>query len=208
MKKAPSMSQNGSSVETVAGRSYISQATGSVSLSPNSSFPRLLAMADVFTFYRFTRIQVTLVPLGAEQVVCYINQGVDTIPATIPAAVEMPYMCYNSANQSTNSVMKLGRKELIGDNSIKWWKTIPGTPDAQWEIQGYLYNQRGTGSNIFLVEWEVEFSQWNLAGNSPMYVCVDSDTQLYKKILPAAGAKASGTQSTATTAKHVVRDIA
>jgi hypothetical protein len=159
-------------VERVAGRTLVqvlsSATSGVASISP-ATFPRCLAMADVFEFYRFTKLQVQLYPqAAADYVVGYTNQGFDTPPTTLAGVIELPYARLMSNDTSIPLYLNIGRSELLSDGNLKWYKTILGTPATQFEVQGNLYVAASTAIALsVVVEWEVEFSQWNLAAQSP-----------------------------------------
>jgi hypothetical protein len=157
----------GSKVESVSGRTLFTLTVGSAAIpvSP-ASFPRCLAMADVFNLYRFTRIKFHIIP-DASAAVGYSNGEFDTPPSTVGQIMELPYAGLCSAKQTTPVSVQVPRSELIGDSTLKWYKTIVGTPAVGFEIQGNLFYL--TSTTFFLVvEWTCEFTQWNLAANSPM----------------------------------------
>ncbi len=159
-------------VEKVCGRTIvqpiISATSGVSSISP-ATFPRCLAMADVFEFYRFTKLNIEVPPSsGVSYAIGYTNQGFDTPPTTIAGVIELPYAKYMADTCTTFRQLNIGRKELLADNNLKWFKTIPGTPATQFEIQGNIYAAiAATGGVDLIIEWECEFSQWNLAAQSP-----------------------------------------
>ncbi len=199
MKNSNSSKVNnkGAKVETISGRTLITilnaATSGSVSLSP-AAFPRAAAIADVFEFYRFTSVRVTLPTSSQAYAVGYTNQQFDTAPATIFEVMELPYAQRQESTCTVYHSFSMGRKELIGDGQIKWWKTIPGTPATQFELQGTFYGAGGSQTLYLTVEWTVEFCQWNLAAQSPKPVMGDfvlvPGTNLYRKV--EASESASG----------------
>ncbi len=151
------------------------------------NFTRALAMADNFQFYRFRRIKCTILPS---------NNGT-SLSATIPQSIAMGYAPgpapdtpparqNDVVNLNRSSFMgraatvpvklQLGPKELIGDTPIKWYKTIAGAPDVQWEQQGvvYFYSAAATGaSTLFDIMWdyEIEFQGLMVATSTPLQLC-------------------------------------
>ncbi len=163
----------GARVETISGRSVLNYGAGAAvsALSP-ALFSRAGAIADLFQFYRFTKIKVTVVPASSgfttSTVIGYAPGAViDTPPNTQAAIIELPAAVWHGLGKTVDTVMTLGRKELVSDAQIPWFKTIAGTPDAQFEIQGNFYLFVAVGSSV-IYEYTVEFQSWNLAGNSPL----------------------------------------
>ena len=168
-KSAPA----GARVEIVSGRTNVNYAATSSNILPiqPSSFARCLAIADVFQFYRFTKLRVTVIPVDNSVVVAYApGAAFDTAPTTFAALIELPIAKYHGSAKFMETVMDVPRKELLGDAQIPWFKTIVGTPAAQFETQGNLYVTTGGGANggILVIEWTVEFQSWNLAAQSPL----------------------------------------
>lgn len=157
----------GSAHETVSGRTLftLSAASSTIFLNP-SSFPRCLAMADVFNLYRFTRLRFTVKP-GSQTSVGYSNGEFDTPPTTVQQIMELAYAALVPGSQTVPESVTVPKSELLGDSTLKWYKTIAGTPASGFENQGALYWLAG-GAVFLLVEWTCEFSQWNLAANSPL----------------------------------------
>ncbi len=163
----------GARVEVVSGRTnfnYAATTSTSIAIQP-SSFARCLAMADVFQFYRFTHIRVQVVPADNSVVVGFAPGALfDTPPTTAASIIELPLAIYHGSGKFTDTYLNVPRSELINDAQITWFKTIAGTPAAQFETQGNLYISTGGGANggILVIEWTCEFQSWNLAGQSPL----------------------------------------
>ena len=174
-KRRAMKSTAGSNPEVISGRSVIFFAASSsniVQISPNSVFPRAAAIADVFQFYRFTKLKVTVIPTDTQVVIGYApGAAFDTAPTTGPAIIELPIAVWHGAAKFGETRMMVPRKELIPDAQIPWFKTVPGTPATQFEIQGNLYNATGAGANggTIVIDYTVEFQSWNLAAQSPFY---------------------------------------
>ncbi len=192
------MNKKGSKIEKVCGRTLVevlSAAGSSVVPVTPALFPRAAAIADVFEFYRFTKLQLRLRP-GFEGVAAtssnysytigYSNQTFDTAPSTEAAIIELP-LAVRSSSATAYSTMMIGRKELVDDSPLKWYKTVAGTPASQFEVQGNFYVAsyiNATATVQLVIEWEMELSQWNLAGQSPKFAQVPG-TDLYK-IVPVS----------------------
>ncbi len=163
----------GSRVEVVSGRSnfnYGATTSATIAIQP-STFSRCLAIADVFQFYRFTHVRVQVVPADNSVVLGYAPGALfDTPPTTAASIIELPIALYHGAANFNNSFLNIPRSELLKDAQIPWFKTIVGTPAAQFETQGNVYLVTGAGATggIVVVEWTCEFQSWNLAGQSPL----------------------------------------
>jgi len=167
--------QPGAKTETISGRSVVFYAASSVNtlaISPNSVFPRAAAVADVFQFYRFTKLKVTAIPTDNTVVFGYApGAAFDTPPANSQSIIELPIAKWHGAAKFSETEMSVPRMELVRDSQLSWFKTIPGTPATQFEIQGNLYSSIGAGATggTIVLDYTVEFQSWNLAGNSPLY---------------------------------------
>ncbi len=171
----------GSRVEKICGRQLytntISTTTTTVNIAP-VNFVRALAIADVFQFYRFTKLHLRITPYlnGAGTVNNGLAAGYapgavfDTPPASVGDVVQLPIATYHGSAKTIDTLLNIPKKELLGDAQLPWFKTIAGTPDAQFEIQGnvYLVANASTIAVQIVIDYEVEFQSWNVAGNSPL----------------------------------------
>lgn len=162
----------GARVEVVSGRSNINYAANSanvLNISP-ASFSRCLVMADVFQFYRFTKLRCIAPPNGgtASTVGYAPGAAFDTPPTTNAAVIELPQAIWVSGTKTMDTVLDIPRSELLQDAQLPWFKTIAGTPTAQFEIQGNIYTIAGTAGIALVFEWTCEFQSWNLAAQSPL----------------------------------------
>ena len=163
----------GARIEKISGRSlFATSATpGSIfSVLNNIVFPRAAAVADVFQYYRFTKLDIELKPIGTTYALGYANGAAfDTPPTTASEVVALPFAKYMTQTQTTPEKLSIPRSELLKDSQLKWYKTVGGTPDAGFETQGNVYVGAGGPVAVHLViDYEVEFQSWNLAGNSPL----------------------------------------
>ncbi len=166
-KKGPA----GARVEVIEGRGYVPLAASASSfpISP-SSFARALAIADVFQFYRFTKLKVIIIPGTSGVAVGYApGAAFDVPPNTRAQILELPMAVLHGVSKTTDTVLNVGRKEMVMNDQLQWFKTIPGTPDTQWEIQGNIYWISDTATGALVVEYTVEFQSWNLAAQSPLF---------------------------------------
>jgi hypothetical protein len=176
-------SKNGiDGVEIICGRQIFTTGTinvvGTLSISP-ASFTRALAVADVFQFYRFTMVKV-IIPAtaptattgtgAASTSVAYAPGAVfDTPPTTIAEIIALPKYLHMGNAVNVDKIMTLNQKDLLSHVQLPWFKTIVGTEDTQFEIQGNLYYLSSIVANAsYIIEYRVEFQSPNLAGNSPM----------------------------------------
>ncbi len=168
------------SVQRVCGRTLVNvlgaATTATIVPLQPSTFPRALAMGDVFEFYRFTSLKIELPPFlatasGAARhyAIGYSNQTFDTPPSTVAQVIELPCASRQDLNSSVYRNFVVTRNELLSNGPLKWYKTIVGSPDALFETQGNIYcvSDAADAEVSLVIEWEVEFSQWNLAAQSP-----------------------------------------
>lgn len=164
----------GSRVEVVSGRTLVPtilNSSAALPIAPVANFPRLAAIADLFQFYRFTHIRAYCMPAEVQMGLAYApGAAFDTPPTSLSGILELPIAVAHGAFKTTDTVLTVSRKELVGDSQLKWYKTVAGTPAAQFEIQGNLYWVSGAGGTApnFVVEWTCELQSWNLAAQSPM----------------------------------------
>ncbi len=169
------------SVQTISGRQLFNSTNASATTVPiaPSSFTRALAIADLFQFYRFTKIRVVQPPIsvnttsGTTQYVIHSyapGSEFDTPPTTPAQLVELPKVMYHGLGKAVDSNLVLSRKDLLSHAQLPWFKTIAGTEDSQFEIQGNLYNLNNVGSAVsYYIEYDVEFQSPNLAAQSPFF---------------------------------------
>lgn len=194
-------SKNGiDGIEVICGRQIFTTGTinvnGILSISP-ASFTRALAVADVFQFYRFTMLKVIIPPTApsaptgtaaASTSIAYAPGALfDVPPASIADLIALPKYLHMGNACTTDKVMILNQKDLLSHVQLPWFKTIVGTEDAQFEIQGNLYYLSSIiGSASYIVEYRVEFQSPNLAGNSPMIKIPYPLFQKYSNLLKDA----------------------
>ncbi len=181
-----SMAKNGqgksvspNAIQRIAGAQLYNSSNASVTTVPISpaSFTRALAIADLFQFYRFVKVVVKQMPvtidtsLGTTKYVIHAfapGSEFDTPPTTPAQLIELPRYIYHGLGKGVDTVLNLGRKDLLAHAQLPWFKTIAGTEDPQFEIQGNLYNLNNVGTAIsYIIEYEVEFQSPNLAAQSP-----------------------------------------
>lgn len=176
---ASSGGNNSDSIEVFSGRQLFNTASANtvttVNIAP-STFTRALAVADIFQFYRFTKIKVIqpAVSVSGSTASAAIVHGYapgsefDSPPTTIAQIVELPRVLYHGLAKTVDDSLSLGRKDLLSHAQIPWFKTIVGTEDPQFEIQGNLYNVATQGTMSYIIEYTVEFQSPNLAAQSPL----------------------------------------
>ncbi len=168
-----------SSIQRIAGAQLYNSTNTAVTTVPISpaSFTRALAIADLFQFYRFVKIKVIQMPVTLNNITNVTNYVIhafapgsefDTPPTTPAQLIELPRYIYHGLGKGMDTVLNLGRKDLLSHAQLPWFKTIAGTEDPQFEIQGNLYNLNNVGTaTSYIIEYEVEFQSPNLAAQSP-----------------------------------------
>ncbi len=162
----------GARVEKICGRQFYnaSATPGSIIAVSPAAFSRALAIADVFQFYRFTKLDIHIAPTATTYSLGYANGAAfDTPPTTTGEVMQLPYAQLITSTQTVPIKLHVPRSELVKDSQLNWFKTIAGNPDTQFEIQGNIYLGAGAATTAALyVDYEVEFQSWNLATNSPL----------------------------------------
>lgn len=189
-KGGTSSSNSPDSIEVFSGRQLFNtngsaNTVNTVNISP-ATFTRALAVADIFQFYRFTKIKVIQPPVGfnnttvSSAVVHGFAPGseFDTPPTTIAQIVELPRVLYHGLSKTMDGNLTLGRKDLLAHAQIPWFKTIVGTEDPQFEIQANLYNIASVATISYIIEYTVEFQSPNLAAQSPLERYVQQQQRL------------------------------
>ncbi len=158
--------------------SYNAPTITSDNLSPAIDV-RLNAIADVFQYYRFTQLKVSLMPYddGTNEATVssgYIPRVPNTAPTTHNQIMNLPGSVFKGFGQTIPASYRLGKSVLIADAPLKWYQTIVGTEDTQWEIQGVLYHASNgkTASSpfVYIVEGVCEFKGRSAASQTPMFL--------------------------------------
>ncbi len=128
-----------------------STTSGAKSLSPSGLGGAVNSDADTWQEYRIVRLVFTHQPIGtsapgdiATGVFVPIIDSVSTLSAaSICSAAHHVYM---SKNQTLARTWRVGRKTLLGNAPLRWFKTIAGNADDLEEIQGQLVSCSTSGS--------------------------------------------------------------
>ncbi len=141
---------------------------------------RLTAIAEVFQFYRFSELKVSALPnineVSADDAavsVGYCPRVPNTAPTTHNQILNLPGSAYKGLGQVMPASFRLGKSILLGDAPLKWFQSVAGTEDTQWEIQGVVY-LGGTGTNnpvtvVYMIEGVCEFKGRTNASLTPMF---------------------------------------
>ena len=143
---------------------------------------RLTTIAEAYQFYRFVDLKVILCPAAnpssdSDASVGYVPRVVNAAPTSHNELMGLPASVHKPRGLSVLAVMRVKRNILIGDAPLKWFQSIPGTEDTQWEVQGqYIFaiNTNTSAASVqqtYIVEGVCEFK-----GRSPL-----SMTPLYKQ---------------------------
>ncbi len=176
----------GSAITKVEGHELVAIASTSLTqrVVVPFSFTRALAIADNYSFYRFRKMNVTVHPselattsgTSVEPTMCVgFSPGVapDTPPASQNDVYNLSRSIFIGSAMTRPTTMKLSMKDLMADSPIKWYKTIAGTPDAQWEQQGVIYFFPGVTSGTAVpyqvtFDYEIEFQGLMVASSTPV----------------------------------------
>ncbi len=192
-------SKRAAHIEVVRGSIFnvlITAATsGQLNLQPQDArWGRLVDISEVFNLYRFTRLDIEWLTIAAasDSAVGVIAGVVDLAPATTTLVGQTEYWGVNYQDQTTPTRFSVPRSYLIGETSLKWWKTVPGTPDDWNEIQGIICGAQGVSGGLSVrVDYEIEFCSYVNVANTPKFELVDGTTDLYRRKDSGPGEKQS-----------------
>lgn len=181
----------GERLEVVSGHQlFINTTNGSVVTIPlvPTAFTRAAAIADNFQYYRFTKVKIVVLPSiepvssGVQgtnsMAVGYLpGRDPDNALTTEAAVLALPFTTYYSNGSTVPTSLTIPKKELVQNTPLKWWKTIVGNPDAEFEQQGNIYTfyalngapSVAVGVN-FYIHYTMELQGWVLASNTPLPV--------------------------------------
>jgi len=153
---------------------------------------RFATMADTWQFYRIVALTAHMLPtcgtnLAASDqcALAYIPEYVDTYPASMFDCLEILKSQVITGLDSMPKKLSLNRFDLLGANSLKWWKSIAGVPDDWEERQGSLriVNTNAANSGIkVLIVFKAEFTGSLATANTPMWDMFRTWTQSKKPI--------------------------
>ncbi len=148
------------------------------------NFTRALAIADNYSYYRFRRVNLTVHPselatTSGTSIEPTLAVGFspgpapDTPPASQNDVYNLSRSIFVGSAMTMPTRMKLTQKDLMVDSPIKWYKTIAGTPDVQWEQQGivYFFPSVTSGSAVtyqVTFDYEIEFQGLMVASSTPV----------------------------------------
>lgn len=148
-----------------------------------ATFVRALALADSFAYYRFTHVKMTIHPnvyaaIDAQsQITAGYLPGVapDTPPANDNSVYQLSKHAKHTLGKTVPTSMTVTASDLVGDAQIKWFKTIVGTPAAQFEVQGnfFFYVTPFGAAAGSMTTWNVtfdyvlEFQNFVVPANTP-----------------------------------------
>lgn len=161
-----------------AASTLVAPTINAVNLSPAIDL-RLAAIADAFQWYRFSKLHVTLVPSitatnDTYSSVGYIPRVPNAAPTSHSELMALPASAHKGAGQSIPAKMIVPRNVLYGDAPIKWYQTIVGTEDTQWEIQGQFIFASNVVSAatatplVYIVEGICEFKGRSALTQTPL----------------------------------------
>lgn len=151
----------------------------SVNLAPTLD-GRLGSIGDAFQYYRFVDLKVHLPPAtnptsDSDASVGYIPRIPNSAPTSHSELMSLPASVHKARGTSLESVMRVKRNVLIGDAPLKWYQSVAGTEDAQWEIQGQIIFAINTNTpsagvqQTYIVEGICEFKGRSALTQTPFY---------------------------------------
>jgi hypothetical protein len=185
-RRAGGINQAGSKIIMIVGHELftITSLTLTQRVLVPFSFTRALAVADAYSYYRFKKVKLTVHPSElatasgtSQEPTLAVGFSPGPAPDTPPASQNDVYNLSRSifvgSAMTMPTAMTLKPKDLLVDSPIKWYKTLSGTPDTQWEQQGVFYFFPGitSGSAVaynVTVDYEVEFQGLMVPTSTPV----------------------------------------
>ncbi len=116
---------------------------------------RLAALADFYAYYRFVDIIIEAYPAGEDWAVGFTTDYTSATPATASEIMDLAASRWISKTQTVPQRLYI-RSKLLLTNGARWFRTIAGSPDPEFEFQGLLWF-RQTSSNAISVSLVVHF---------------------------------------------------
>ena len=174
MKASKSFNTAGDRVERISGKEYISlsgSTTAQTYLIDPTGFTRAAEVATLFAFFRFTKLVIRVIPSansGSVALGFLPGAGPDTPPSTLSQIISLPVSTVHGKYKTVDTNLTIPRSELVSKAQLPWFKSFPGTPAKQFEIQGNVYYVADASVQLMSVwEYEIEFQSWILPANSP-----------------------------------------
>lgn len=131
---------------------------------------RVLSLTDPFNLFRFVKLSVEFLTQGTGDLAVGYYQGTsDSIPTTVNGVMQCECSAVSFGLSTVPTVLRLNRDVLLGQNSLKWWKTRAGTPDAWLETQGYLaFASAATTTVAAVYRYTIELTGFLPTSSTPL----------------------------------------
>ncbi len=166
-RPSQSLRDHSISIPFAAAIPYTGATAYTVALQP-VSFTRVLAEADGYELYRFTKLKFRLIDtVNAYLAAAYFPGVTDTAPTSETQICANPQHTFLGVNQTVPSGWVTLGKELRGYEP--WYKTIAGTPDPAQEIQGNIFITASSSTVAFHIQIKgvIEFRGPVPTGSTP-----------------------------------------
>ena len=144
--------------------------------------PKLLALSDLFQFYRFTKLRVTLAA-GTPIRALGVGAGpLTTAPANNNEIRDLPWsmVCNDeSANTTPYGALSVPHSESVDmaalrNSLVPWYRIRQGAFDANLQQQGYVVSAHsassGSAAGRYYIHYSVEFKDFIGVAQTPMKV--------------------------------------
>lgn len=144
--------------------------------------PKLLALSDLFQFYRFTKLRVTLAPGSPIRALGVGSGPLTTAPANNNEIRDLPWsmVCNDEAGTTAPygglSVPHSERVDMavLRNSLVPWFRTRQGAFDANLQQQGYIVTAHsaasGSAAGRYYIHYTVEFKDFIGVAQTPMKV--------------------------------------
>lgn len=141
---------------------------------------RLVIIAEIYQYYRFTSLKFSVMPAitatnDTDTSLGYLPRVPNAAPTTHAEINNMTVATFKSRGQTVPSKLVVPRSIVLGDAPLKWYQTIAGTEDSQFEVQGYyvvasnVVSAAVVTAQMMIVEGVCEFKGRTNAGQTPLY---------------------------------------
>ena len=153
---------------SVSSSTFATPTFATISIDPTLD-PRIQAIAEYWQYFRFVAIDVVIHKGGPNATwssavdhftaVGYNPRVPNTAPTTYQEVVELQRSVVSGFKEFVPTTLTLRRKDLLGDVPLKWYQTVAGTEDTQWEKQGVIYIASaaiGAATSNMLLSYEIK----------------------------------------------------
>lgn len=149
---------------------YTAATSANFPLQPSNSAwgTRAVSLSNAFNLFRYTKIDLQWCDPGTNNAMGALMGTTDVFPATVADVMQCEYSAGAGVGLTTNTKLSIPRSFLL-KTPAQWYKTVSGTPEPDFEVQGNLFMVTSASANIVIFAYfEIEFSDWAPTGSTPL----------------------------------------